>query len=177
MKVLALDPGMTTGCAYMEEGQVLDTTVLSVDREAETIEEKFESILDELYELLDRDIDVVVIEMPEPWGSYKSLSSSRRGDLQNLFFFVGALWKELHTWATNFMCRVHLVKVSTWKGQKGKPVTYRQMCKKYGEENVPYDGGKYHRSDAIGVGDYWLRKGGGCDAGRSGSSSGDAEVD
>lgn len=95
----------------------------------------------------ERDIDVVVIEQPQLWGSYKSAASLHQGALLGLFILTGALY----WWANHNFPRAHLIPVTEWKGQLPKHVTQKRMEQKYGVKFATDD-----ESDACGLGDYWL---------------------
>lgn len=96
-------------------------------------------------------ITKIIIEKPEPWGSYKSLASSRSGSLEMLTIFTGILagWGLSHLGENG----VVFIKVSQWKGQLPKHVTKKRMEKKY-----PVTFKTTDEADAAGLGDWYLTR-------------------
>ena len=147
MIVMGIDTGMTTGWALLSEGEIIETGMIEADSH-ESLQKRVHTNEHGLRAVWIRTTpDITAVEMPQPWGNYKALSSARRGDLHNLFFLVGVIFQASDA---------QLIKVSTWKGQLSKEVVWRRLCKVYGEKNVPRDGGKFHRADAIGIAHYIL---------------------
>jgi len=154
MKILAIDPSINhIGWAIMEPSGIIRsgtvnappmTKASEVVRISWMIETLDEAVLQIPY-------DVIVIERPETWGSFKSQASRGSGDLQLLTLVVGALMY----WASTIISveDVHLIKVTAWKGQLPKRVVQERMEKKY---NCKF--GSDHESDAVGIGDYYLSK-------------------
>lgn len=95
-------------------------------------------------------LDAIVIERPEPWGSYKSLASAQSGSLQTLTLLTGALvgWA-LAKHSSGLL--VKLIKVSQWKGQLPKEVTKKRMEKRYSVKFKTSD-----EADATGLGTWYL---------------------
>ena len=156
MRLIAIDPSINTlGIATFDNETLLKfATIKSNLGKDSTDEERIRWMLWLIDSWLDDPFwDVVVIERPQSWGAYKSMASEKSGALLQLHILVGALF----LWAEklNYMnkCTCHLVPVSTWKGQLPKDVTQAKMEAKYGVK-VKYD----HESDAIGLGDWWLKK-------------------
>lgn len=156
MRVLAIDPSINhLGWALMEPGRVIQSgTINAQPLKAASIVERIAWIVDALdEEVLQKPFDLIAIERPETWGSYKSQASRGSGDLQLLTLIVGALtyWA---TWSSTLNPHdVQLIKVTTWKGQLPKRVIQERMEEKYGCKF-----GSEHAADAVGIGDYILEK-------------------
>jgi hypothetical protein len=93
-------------------------------------------------------IEQVVIEQPEPWGSYKSMASDKSGSLVMLHLMVGAL---IGWFAQKADTEVRLVKVSQWKGQLPKKVTQDRLKKRYGRVF------QSDEADAVGLGEWYIK--------------------
>ena len=156
--VIAIDPSIRyLGWTAMQPGKVITYGEVENPTEGSLFARTDQMLLRLTSALFNADIEIwatshiCVFEMAQPWNSYKTRMSATRGDLQNLYFFTGALWH----WASNgtmFSMTVP-VEVSTWKGQLPKEVVRKRMCEKY-EIDLPRNG--YHISDAIGIGDWYI---------------------
>lgn len=154
MQVLAIDPSVNhLGWAVVKPGEVIQSgTINGPSLKTESIPSRIGWMVEALDdEVLQVPFDIVAIERPETWGSFKSQASRGSGDLQLLTLIVGALT----FWATTIISSdaIHLIKVTSWKGQLPKRVTQARMEKKYSRKF-----GSDHESDAVGIGDYILEK-------------------
>lgn len=154
MRVLAIDPSINyLGWVVMDPGVVVAYgTVNAEHMRAAAFEVRLAWMLDALNDVVaDFDFDIVAIEKPEPWGSYKTMASDRSGSMQMLTLIVGALtyWAVTKVGVEN----VKLIKVSQHKGQLPKAVTKSRMERKYNCE-FKTD----HEADACSVGNYVLER-------------------
>ena len=96
--------------------------------------------------------EILVIEQPQLFSSYKSMASTRSGSLLILHLLVGALywWGISHDQFDT--SGTHLIPVSTWKGQLPKHVTAVRMKRKYAIKSFETD----DQSDAVGLGDWFI---------------------
>jgi len=155
IKVLAIDPSVNhLGWAIMEPGNIVQSGTINASSVCTAgVVKRIHRMIDELdTEIVRTTFDMIVIERPQTWGSFKSQASRGSGDLQLLTLIVGAL----AYWACIIVGvdSVNLIKVTEWKGQLPKNVTRERMVKKYGCML-----GSDHESDAVGIGDYYLSKG------------------
>lgn len=165
MGILALDPSILHlgwAALYLDNHEIklhsFGTIMSPEDIKRAPTEERMGYMLDHLNTQLinlnyENDFPMgvghIVMERAEPWGSYKSLASSRSGSLELLTLFTGALagWALTHLTSE----RVHLVKVSKWKGQVPKHVTKKRMERKY-----PVTFKTTDEADAAGLGHWFL---------------------
>jgi len=138
MRRLAIDPSINTVGWAVEEDTIRFGTikVKGVD-----IPERIKRIVQLLDEKVEGRFDEILIEMPGPFGSYKSLGSFSSTSLFKLSFATGAIV----LWATGRSDNVKLVPVATWKGQLPKHVVYERIKRDY--PDVKSD----HEADAIGI--------------------------
>jgi hypothetical protein len=161
--ILSLDPSILhLGWAIMRDAIIYDSqkaqerkfvlcdygTILASKVKKLEFVDRMRYVLTELNELvIDSDVECLVIEKPEPWGSYKSLASSRSGSLEILTILTGAL----AGWCIGQGLEVRFIKVSQWKGQLPKHMTKKRMERKY---NVAFK--TTDEADAVGLGDWYL---------------------
>lgn len=93
------------------------------------------------------EVDHVVIERPEEWGSYKSLASSQSDSLNILTITAGALLGYAIAWQKP----VTFYTAKQWKGQLSKKATTYRTETKY---QVTFD--TADAADAAGLLDYFL---------------------
>jgi hypothetical protein len=133
--------------ALLDYGTILASEVKKLE-----LVDRMRYVLTELNELvlnsdIDFSVECLVVEKPEPWGSYKSLASSRSGSLEILTILTGAL----AGWCISQGIGICFIKVSQWKGQLPKHMTKKRMERKY---NVTFE--TTDEADAVGLGDWYL---------------------
>jgi Holliday junction resolvasome RuvABC endonuclease subunit len=165
MQILALDPSILhCGWAVMlleknnVQVQAYGTIIAPDSLKQENLMPRIYYVLIDLERIRFRmaqqnfEISKIVIEKPQPWGSYKSLASSRSGSLEILTILTGAIagWALTQYRPEN----VIFVPVSEWKGQLPKSATKRRMQRKY--PGVVFK--TTDEADAVGLGDWHLEK-------------------
>ena len=145
-RILCIDPATKhMGWAIFEDGNLVD----SGHRKANGKDwlQNMDQQLDFLYEF--DDLDKVVIELPEAWGS-SDRSVAAMNSVLKLSVLVGAI---RYMFAIEAGIAVELVTVRQWKGQVPKEVTIRRIRKHWG-----WTGRDHNEADAVGIGDWYLRK-------------------
>ena len=155
MNLLAIDPGINrvgVAVASLETGELIFSGCIYGPENTERIEERIAGCTGQLSELCAQfTISKVLIEPPQPFGSYKSLASQQSTSLIKLYFSTGALF---------WCCRqqypaTYLIPVSEYKGQLPKEVTRKRVENYYCKTFGPHD-----EADAVYLA-YWgtvLRK-------------------
>jgi hypothetical protein len=92
-------------------------------------------------------VDVVVIEMPATYGGRKGTAAGKSGAVMKLAWCVATI-------RARCGCDVILAPVRVWKGTVPKRITQARVQRRYGVT------GDHNMIDAIGIGDWYWRKGG-----------------
>jgi hypothetical protein len=92
-------------------------------------------------------LDYCIIEQPGMWGGRANAGGCASNNLPKLFFATGALLYAARCLTNN----VIMVTVQTWKGQKKKHHTEKEMKRIYG--NIASSD---HEWDAIGIGHWFI---------------------
>jgi hypothetical protein len=100
------------------------------------------------------DPGTVLIEQPEHFGGGGRAGAARNSGsvlkLMALVFSIRQMVLEVSAAAS-----VVLIPVRTWKGQVPKVVTMNRVRRSWG-----WEGTDDNEADAVGIGDWWIRKGG-----------------
>lgn len=94
---------------------------------------------------------ILIVELPMNFGSSKGMAASNSGSVGKL---MGCVFQLKGTVMNLFesCTEVKLVPVRTWKGNTPKSITQKRILKHWNAVGSTED-----ESDAIGIGDYWVR--------------------
>lgn len=151
--VLCVDPSVkalgwaffSTGEWRNDEWELVDSGVLKVAAEWP---ESHDKMIRKVYSEIPCG-SVVLIELPSHYDSGKGAAARNSGAILKLFGLVMALREKLDP------ARVRLVPVRMWKGTVPKEITQKRV-RKYWD----WAGEDHNEADAVGIGDWYLRKGG-----------------
>jgi len=94
---------------------------------------------------------LLMIELPENFGSHKGMAASSSGSVGKLMACVFQIKGVISREFPHF--EISLIPVRTWKGNLPKERTEYRIQKYWGRGGETSD-----ESDAIGLGDYWIRR-------------------
>lgn len=136
MILLAVDPGVNTGCCLLEDGRPLQAWTL---RDVTPL-----TVVSQIAQGMLTLPDEVVIEVPDAW--------TRRGvNVQSLLLLQGIAFA-LVGWFQGQGVGVECVPVSRWKGRKAKEETALEV-----EAEWPGIARNSHERDALALGVWWGR--------------------
>ena len=95
------------------------------------------------------DVDRAVIELPQHFGSARGTVAGNSSAILKLMACVFSLRQALLEGCVT----VELVTVSQWKGQTPKRITQKRVRKHWG-----WRGEDHNEADAVGIGDWYVRK-------------------
>ena len=140
MRLVALDPGENTGFAIFDCHRLVGAGTFKFDHAAPRLDAWIATGL----------VEEVVIEDPGTRGW------SDRPGMGTLNKRVGYLWGFMDC----VRIPVHLIQVSTWKGNKAKKVTARDMGLIYSEAfGIGWNDLDQNAIDAVGLGHWWVGRG------------------
>jgi hypothetical protein len=165
MKLLSIDPGMNMGLCLWEidvrPGKSLNDRVLCramalASQSSIRVKGDYLGRMDRLVSwfsgFLDQNgVEIVVCEHPEVFNSGRGAAANASGDilkLTGLCYSLRQVALDRVTWA--------FAPVSVWKGQVKKQVTELRIRRAWG-----WRGTDNNEADAVGIGDWVVRKGGG----------------
>lgn len=93
---------------------------------------------------------LAVIEQPQMFSSARGKAAAASGSVLKLTAVAFALRERLRVMGMN----VTMVPVSRWKGQTPKKITQMRVRRVWG-----WEGADHNEADAVGIGDWWIRKG------------------
>lgn len=96
-------------------------------------------------------VHVVVIEKPQVFGGNAGVAAANTESVMKLSACVWAIRQAMRYVAP--VMHVELVNVNKWKGQTPKSVTQMRVRRHWG-----WDGKDHNEADAVGIGDWWIRK-------------------
>lgn len=95
-------------------------------------------------------ISLAVIEQPQMFGSSRGKAAAASGSILKLTAVAFALRERLMVLGVDVL----MVPVSRWKGQTPKLITQKRVRRVWG-----WEGNDHNEADAVGIGDWYLRKG------------------
>lgn len=166
-RLLCIDPGTgTTGWAIFEldpakNPELVESGIYKTSKKGDWIKH-----IDEILSRFDGrniglEVSIVLIEQPRIFMSGKGQASNNSGAIMKLMGLVFALRQYfLDVYKYHFALRaadkeikVHLVPVNRWKGNAPKHITAKRVKRYWG-----HAGQDDNETDAIGIGDWYIRK-------------------
>lgn len=156
IKLFCIDPSVRSlGWAYFEYneeyGVLLNTGAIKDTRKDWVY--RLDKAVNELYALLSHyKPDKVIIEMPAVYHTGSGAVASNSEAIMKLCSFIFAV-RQMTLDYFSYESKVLLISVRVWKGVVKKPVTWKRNKKHWNFESDNHD-----IQDAVGLGDYWIRK-------------------
>jgi Holliday junction resolvasome RuvABC endonuclease subunit len=147
--MISIDPGMHTGWAYWEDGELADYGQYSIKHD--DLGKDLHALFQDISMLFARlKPDRILVEFPNMWaGSAVSAAASASGDLLKLAAMVGGIMALGHEIGST----VSIVLPAKWKGQLDKDAVKVRVKRSLG-----IDEKSSHMNDAIGIGLWALGK-------------------
>ena len=157
MYLLTIDPSIhSAGVALFDVAQgtthrrsrLIDTQAIKTT-EGDWIE-RLDEVCDEVYGIIGQNrVDLVLIEQPMIFHTGRGAAAANSESIMKLCALVFSIRQML----IDEGVKVKLIPVRKWKGQTPKSITAKRVWKYWGFESDNDD-----IVDAVGIGDYWIRK-------------------